>query len=178
MFLIRLLCAQRLRKLQRQYGVYVLLSTSALLAVAGWKLSSIFAHVLAIGPLQRLGPALDSLWGAWLIAGVVTGRDMTWHIRLDRLLPFRLPFLTLYSIDSHLAFRSTPILMLLGTLTFYGARSHWPASLWPFAVAGAVAFILTVRNSVSILRAALFRNAALDARARTILWPAMAVLAA
>ncbi|HEV2719783.1 MAG TPA: hypothetical protein VG323_07165 [Thermoanaerobaculia bacterium] len=153
------------------------MSTSALLAVAAWKLSSIFAHVLAIGPLQRLGPAFDSLWMAWLVAGVVTGRDFTWHLRLDRLIVLPLSFLRLYLIDSLLAFLSVSIAILFGILTVYGVRSHWPAALWPFALAGAVAFILTVRASVSVVRAAIFRGTALSAAARIALWPAI-VLAA
>ncbi|HEX3109761.1 MAG TPA: hypothetical protein VHU41_11765 [Thermoanaerobaculia bacterium] len=158
MVLVRLLLTHRLRSLQRQYGLPVLLTTSAIVAAVVLKLSSIFGHVLAIEPLQRLGPALDSVWVGWLVMGVVTGRDMTWHIRLDRALTFRLPFRRLYLLDTLLAFASVPLLIVFGIVTFYGIRSGWPLRQWPLALIGVVLFVVSVRASVSVVRAVLFSN--------------------
>ena len=153
-----------MRSLQRQYGAAVLLTTSAILVAVVWKFSSIFAHVLAIEPLRRLGPALDSIWFAWLVMGVVTGRDLTWHVRLDRLIPFRLPFRRLYLLDTVLSFASVPIAIVFCVAMFYGIRSGWSLREWPLALIGVLLFVVSVRASVSIVRAVLFSHLRIVAR--------------
>jgi hypothetical protein len=164
--LARMLLTQKLRKQRRQYGIHVVLTVAALLLLVLWKLSSIFAHVLAFQAPSRLGAGLQAVWIGWAAMGVLTGRDLTWHIRIERLTVFRRPFGLLYALDLLLSLVTYPMFIVFGIVLFYGARTGWPLQHWAAAVAGLLCFVWTVRLVVSIARTLMQRRDALSAAQR------------
>lgn len=175
--LARSLCLHRLRKLQRQYGAALLASTSLVLLAVTWKLGSIAAHVLAFDATRHLAPSLDSLWTVLLSTAVLTGRDLTSHLRFERLIAFRIPFARLYVLDCVLAFLTVPMAIVFTAVAWFGIRAHWTLWQWPAAFAGALLFVLSVRAAASVLRILLFRARALSTKQFVIRGAVAAALA-
>lgn len=160
-----LLLRQRARRLQRQYGWPTALSLGALLLLVFWKLASVASRVLALGTLEH---ALAWAWLSWLVMGVVTGRDLTWHVRIERLFLFRVPFVRLYVLDAVLGFVSYPILVLAAGAVLFRAGSM---------IAFCSAVLLT-RAHVSIVRTLLLRGRAFGSVARMAMLAGAAILPA
>jgi hypothetical protein len=158
-----MLLLQRLRKHQRQYGIYVVVTVTAVLLLVLWKLSSLFAHVFA-SPRVQVSGVLHAAWIAWLAVGIGTGRDFTWHIRIERLTTWRISLFRLYVLDLALSFAAYPMLLLFSIFAFFGLRHEWTIALWLLATIALVGFVLLTRMTISIARTIVYRRVALMRR--------------
>ena len=158
-----MLLLQRLRKQQRQYGMYVALTVAAVLLLVLWKMSSLLAHVLS-SPRMQVSTLLHAAWITWLAVGIGTGRDFTWHIRIERLTMWRVSLFRLYVLDLALSFAAYPILLLFGVFAFFGIRHGWTIPLWLFATVALLSFVLMTRLMISMVRTVVYRRLELTRR--------------
>ncbi len=174
----RMLCRQRLRRLQRQYGWPAVLSMAALAIL----ITGRFAHVIGRFPLvvtvSDLEKIAGSLWLTWVAVGVVTGRDLTWHIGADRLIALRIGFVRLYAVELALSLFTVPLAVVLSILSMVAVLGRWSASRWFLAAIGFVAVVYTVRATVSLARVAAFRARVLPLRARVFVYVVIAMIVA
>src|SRR5215831_6453795 len=179
MFLLtRLLLKDRWRKLQLQYGWAARLSTCLVLGIGAWMFASVAARLVHDASRQQLAGVLDTLIAAWIIVGVLTGKDLTWHTRLERLLVFRLSFLRLYASALILGFLTFPMLLCFCLLEISVAERSAGHGAMLFALPGFALLVCGVRAMISLVRTALFRAGALSRPVRYILWILIACLIA
>lgn len=176
--LMILLLRQRARRLERQYGWPTALSLGALLMLVLWQLASVVSRLVALGTVSTLGSALAWLWIGWIVTGATTGRDFTWHVRIERLFVFRVPWTRLYVLDLLLGYVSFPLLILALAVTLYGARRGWTASHWAISEIALCVFVLITRLFVSIVRTVLYRGRAFGRPMRIVLVSEVLVVAA
>jgi hypothetical protein len=176
--LLILLLRQRGRRVERQYGWQMALSLAALLMLVLWRLAVVVSRLFALGSSTTLATAFAWLWTSWMIFGVMTGRDLTWHVRIDRLMLFRVPFYRLYVLDVLLGFVSYPLLALTAGITLYAVRSDWTALHWSASIAAFFALVLLTRLAISMIRTVIYRGHAFRITTRVVLLTAIAALAA
>jgi len=176
--LMRLLLKDRWRKLQLQYGWAARLSTCLVLGIGAWMLASVAARLVRDASQEQIVDVLNTLIAAWVIAGVLTGKDLTWHTRLERLLVFRLSFLRLYASALILGFLTFPMLLCFCLLEISVAERSAGHGAMLFALPGFALLVCGVRAMISLVRTALFRAGALSRPVRYILWILIACLIA
>ncbi|MEJ2144175.1 MAG: hypothetical protein P8020_03475 [Acidobacteriota bacterium] len=166
-----LLLTERCRTVQRDFGWPVRLSLWTLsLAATSWLVTRLTAH---LGPplLGQMGFGLNVLWLGLIIVGVLTGKDLTWHISLRRLTFFPISFRRLYGLTTLLALLNFPVLIGLLVLVLLSWEAWLPQSSGlPAQFAAFILTLLSVRLSVSLVRTALLGSFALQARTKTLLW--------
>src|SRR5215467_7757695 len=152
--LMRLLLKDRWRKLQLQYGWAARLSTCLVLAIGAWMFASVAARLVHHASGQQVAGVLDTLIAAWIIVGVLTGKDLTWHTRLERLLLFRLPFSRPYVSALILGFLTFPVLLGFCVLEILIVeKAAGPGALLS-ALPAFVLLVCGVRAIVSLTRTA------------------------
>src|SRR5262249_44916215 len=178
LLLMRLMLKDRWRKLQLQYGWAARLSTCLILSIGAWMLASLAAHLVRAASQQQVADALNRLIAAWIFVGVLTGKDLTWHARLERFLSFPLSFSRLYGSALILSLLTFPVLLgfcILEISVF--ARTAGASSLL-FALPAFVLLLCGGRAMVSLTRTALFRARALAGSVRYRLWSLIVLVAA
>src|SRR5262249_13973028 len=146
--------------------------------IGAWMLASVAARLVRDASQQQIVDVLNTLIAAWIIVGLLTGKDLTWHTRLERLLLFRLSFLRVYASALVLGFITFPMLLIFCLLEIAVAeRAAGPGTML-FALPGFVLLVWGVRAMISLIRMALFRAGALSRPVRYLLWILIAFLVA
>jgi hypothetical protein len=123
----------------------------------------------------RIAMVLNLGWCLWTACGMLLGKDLTWHIRLERLTVFPVrSFTRLYLLGFVLSFASFPLLLLFSVLQI-AVLEQVPhvTDLW-IGLACYVLFVASVRLTVSVVRAA-FRRICMHSRPPDY-WPILSVL--
>jgi hypothetical protein len=167
-WLARLLIVEKYRRLLAQYGKAGSLSLAAMLLALGWACGE------AMGRLGRNVPPMatpafwNHVWIAWVAAAVFLGKDLTWHIRIDRLKAFPVPgFVRLYAVTVLLSLVSFPLWVML--LVFWIATStqgRGCISCVPAVVAAYILFVVSIRSTASLTQSALYRSSGLPKNLR------------
>jgi len=153
-----LLIRERFRRLNLHYGWIGYLSVGSVLLLFGSVgAAAASRHARDFAP-ARLEAVLTSLWATWVLLAVITGKDLSWKISLERTLiwPVR-NFLRLYLLTFFLGFPSLPLLVLLVVAEVWTCLK-WGAALSPLIATflGVGLFAATVRLTASIARTALY----------------------
>jgi len=175
--LARLLLQERWRKIGNEQSWPARLSACLVLLVGAGLLISTANRALANIPADTISVAASRLVTAWVLAGVLVGKDLTWHTRLERLTFFPLGFLPLYSLALALGFLSFPLLLVLSVIeaAFLPKRAGWLSA--PAVLLGFCIIVCYVRLSVSLIRTALYRHNALTPIVRVLLSIVIALIA-
>ena len=177
LLLARLLIQERWRKLQVQYGWAARLSICLVLAMATWMLASVSVSLVRAATQEQIAEVFNRLLAIWIIAGTVTGKDLTWHVRLDRLLFFPLSFQLLYGSSLFLALLTFPLTLGLCVLEICVlVKSSGPIA-WLAALPAFILLVWGARAIISLIRTALFRSGALTRSIRYMLWLLIACMA-
>ena len=175
--LIQLLLRERWRRLELQYGWASRLSVSLLSLMGAWVVAAALSRFLEISSIQQVAAASDRLLAVWIIAGILTGKDLTWHARLDRLIFFHLSFAHLYGSTLLLGLLNYPLVLALGLLAATTLKIGAGPAVPIGAVVGFCLLALIVRLIVSLVRTGLYRSNSLSRRVTALLWTAVAIAA-
>jgi hypothetical protein len=164
LWLARLLLRERARRTLAQYGWSGCGILAVMLVLLGWAAGAGASLLLREAGSVRLNTALDGCWLAWLGAGSLLGKDLTWHIRLDRLRHFPVGgFWRRYLLAFSLSFASLPLFVLLMAIlaACAGSAEHILAR-GGTVLAAFTLLAASVRTASSILRTSLLRRAGLS----------------
>lgn len=156
---VRLLVLERGRRLNSQYGWAGYACAGLMLTAIGIAGAASAAGLAPLAGADQLARSLVLLWAGWVIFAVISGKDLSWQIRLDHLLIFPSPgFHQLYAMAFLLGFLSLPLVVGL-MLALYGAYMTAGLHLAPGAATliGYLLFVASVRFSASLGRAAVYR---------------------
>jgi len=159
-----LLLRERWRRTQKQMSVIGVASVGALMFGFAWIVAEGWRNFPGAGD-DSIALVVRPAWLCWLIAGVVTGRDLFWHPALHKCRALGLSARRSYLLGVPLGFLSAPLLAVAfvvvtrayATLTDGGGR----------LLALGIAFILASQTAmlcISITRNLLLRSEALPAR--------------
>jgi hypothetical protein len=155
--LARMLIREKLRRMLAQYGWAGCAGLAVMLSVFALATAAAAGHLAQNAGQAQISTVMNRLWLTWIFLGAVLGKDLSWQIRLERLLIFPLEgFLRFYVLGLLLGFLSFPL--ILGLLVFeVVAFMASPLSLaGPAAVLVAyVMFVASVRLLASWVRALL-----------------------
>ncbi len=174
-WLARLLIREKWRRALAHNGWAGCLSLGLVLAAAAAAGAVAARSLLQNAPPARISTGLNQGWCAWIAAGVLIGKDLTWRIRLERLTIYPIRgFMRLYCLGFVLSFASFPLLLLVVVLQIAG----WmlPPSLAGF-LCGLVSCGLlaaSVQLTVSLVRAAIYQAGFVHRSAR--LFPILVAL--
>src|SRR5258706_7426209 len=120
--LLNLLLRERWRRSGVLYGWPARLTSFVLLLVVAVGATPLISRLLDSASPEQISDGVSRLVTAWIVMGVLFGKDLTWHTRLDKLTFFPLSFDRLYGLTLVLAFLSFPILLMLCVfeVSFYG----------------------------------------------------------
>ncbi|MGH9916965.1 MAG: hypothetical protein ACRD63_16960, partial [Pyrinomonadaceae bacterium] len=172
--LIRLLLAERWRKTQVQQAWVAQLSAGIVLLVFAGIFTTFLIRLLNGVSSAQIGLGLNSFLASWIILGVFTGKDFTWHVRLDRLIFFPLSFQRLYALTFILGFLSFPLLLGLSVLEISFWRKNPLSTGWVTTLLGFCLLICIVRLTVSLVRTGLYQTSALSKSIRYLSWGILA----
>jgi hypothetical protein len=161
--LARLLVLERGRRMGSHSGWGGYLCVCSVIVLFGVAAAAVAAPYVRQASLAQLGAALNYAWAAWLMWGVLLGKDLSWQVHLERLTVFPAPgFIPLYAIWWVLGFLSVPMLCVLGICEALAALkgNHSAAGLLTTLAAYAL-FVSSVRLIVSLVRVGVFRSASL-----------------
>lgn len=164
----RMLGRERLGRLKLQYGWAACGSLCLILLPAAWPVSVVLSRLIAEASATQVEARLSRCWAAWVVAGVLAGRDLTWHPRIERLIRFPLPFALLYGAGLLLGLLTFPLFLLFYVLEVCAWNAAPFSSSCLLVPAGFALLALSVRLSVSIVRTAMQRRSPLDRWARII----------
>jgi len=158
--LARLLIRERLRKLSVYYGWAAYLSAGLMLALFGWAGAGAAARYVRQATAVQLESFLMSIWLGWVIAAILTGKDLSWQIRLKRLLAFPVSgFVRLYTLAFFLGFLSLPLLVFLSVVEFCAfLKSGFALTAMFTALIGIGLFVASVRLTASLARGVIHRS--------------------
>ncbi len=137
-----------------RYSWAACLSFALLLAGFGWIAGTTAAGLSRTAPGLQITDGMNSAWLAWILVGVLMGRDLTWQIRMERLKIFPLhSFVRLYLLCFLLSFASYPLLVVLLAIIAGGwtAGCLFPAG-WAASLGAYVLFVGSVHSAVSTAR--------------------------
>ncbi len=152
--LARLLIREHLRRLNLHYGWAGYLSSAAVLVMFGWAGAAAAASYVQQASVGQLDAFLTSLWVVWILAAVVTGRDLSWRILPGRILAWPTPgFPQLYALVFLLGFLSLPLLVFVLIVEFWSyLRAGFAFSSMSAVLAGGGLFVASVRLIASSAR--------------------------
>lgn len=159
-----LLLRERYRKLNQHYGWIGYASAGLMLILLGCGIAAYAEAWMQRASHAQIQSLMLMLWISWTMAAVVLGKDLHWHIRLERLLRFPFPgFLRLYAAAFALGYLSVPILagaaaMLCATAFRQGLH---PARL-AAALSGFLLFAASIRCTASLARNGILRRRSLS----------------
>ncbi len=170
--LTRLLIKEHSRRLKQHYGWIGYLSVGLVLLMFGWMGVHAASRRAEEFTLARLDGVLTSLWVSWVVAAVLTGRDLSWRIRLEQILVWPTKgFLRRYTVVFVLGFLSLPLLVFLIVAEVWaGSRAGFTPLVLLATLIGAGMFVASVRLTASLVRTALQGRGCLPGAVR---WSAM-----
>jgi hypothetical protein len=166
-WLARLLILEKCRRLFAQFGAAGVFSLALLLPALGWAAGAAIAE-LGVKVAAVTNPAFwNHVWIAWVAAGVFLGKDLTWHIRLERLKAFPVSgFLRLYSATLVLSLVSFPLwVMFLALWIATSSPGRGCITCLP-GLTGYLLFAVSARLAASIVQSALYRSGGLPGNSR------------
>ena len=168
--LLNLLLRERWRRSGLLYGWPARLTALTLLLFVAVGLTPLIGRLIDTASFEQVGVGLNRLGTIWVVTGVLIGKDLTWHTRLDKLTFFPLSFGQLYGSTLVLALLSLPLLLLLCgfEVSFYGRGLRWIG--WLVTFAGFFLLVCCVRATISLVRTILYQRHAV----RSLLWFFMA----
>ena len=166
----RLLLCEKWRKHLVQYGWTGCASLGAVLAALAWAAAAGLTQLLRHSPQVDVFASLNQLWLFWVLAGVFLGRDLTWRIRIDRLMAFPLAGIhRAYALCFLLSFASFPLLLALLAFEVAGWRIGRPSVASNLAILSAFGLLVaSIRLAGSIARASLLQSDALPKGMRAV----------
>src|SRR5262245_61103444 len=111
--LVNLLLRERWRKSQAQYGWLARVSICCLLLLIAAGSAPVISRTVEFASPEEIGLEFSRIFAGWVIMGVLLSKDLTWRLRLDRLMVYHISFGRLYGMSLVLAFFSFPLLLLL-----------------------------------------------------------------
>jgi hypothetical protein len=158
--LVRLLMRERLRRLSMHYGWACYASICVMLILfVGAGASAAGAYVRRSTSVQ-LESLLILLWAAWAVSSIILGKDLSWRIQLERIIVFPVSgFLRLYAVAFLLGFLSLPLIGFLSMIEFWALlKSGCSPGACAATLIGGGLYLASIRLTVSLARAALFRG--------------------
>src|SRR6185295_2575358 len=96
--LLNLLLRERWRRSAILYGWPARLTIFVLLLLVAVGAIPLLNRFLDVASSEQVGVGLNRLVTAWIVTGVLIGKDLTWHTRLDKLTFFPVTFDRLYGV--------------------------------------------------------------------------------
>jgi hypothetical protein len=158
--LVRLLMRERWRRLNMNNGWVCHASLCLIFFLFAWTGVSAADDLVRQSTLVRLESLLILLWAAWVVASIVLGKDLSWRIQLERIIVLPVPgFLQLYTVTFLLGFLSLPLIGFLSVIEFWAfLKSDFSPGICFATLIGGGLYLASIRLTVSLARAALFRG--------------------
>jgi hypothetical protein len=173
----RLLLAERLRRLIAQYGWAARLSLGLVIGPTAWLVSVVVSRLIGVSAAGRVESGMNLFWMSWVITGVLAGRDLFWHPRLEGLVRLPISFARLYLIGLFVGLLSFPLLLMLCVFVLSAMENGSTCSGLLLTPVGLGLLALSARSGVSLIRAAVFFHKGLGNRAHAIAWTSAVVVA-